>query len=86
MVLYGAPETAHPDLATRQSNRFQDLPLLVVDTFAGTVPQGYSGDAASGSAEEGAMMTAAIASLVAPFIRELDAHGWKRGTWMSRIE
>jgi creatinine amidohydrolase len=86
MVLYGAPETARHDLATRQPNQFMDLPLLVVDTFAGTVPKGYSGDAAAGSAEEGAAMTAAITSLVVPFVRELDRHGWKRGTWMSRID
>lgn len=86
MVLYGAPETARPDLATTEQNQFMDLPVLVVDTFAGTVPKGYSGNAAAGSAEEGAAMTAAIASLVVPFIRDLDRHGWKRGTWMSRID
>jgi creatinine amidohydrolase len=86
MVLYGAPEQARHDLATEQQDQFMDLPLLVVDTFAGTVPNGFSGNAAAGSAEEGAAMTAAITSLVVPFVRELDRHGWKRGTWMSRIE
>lgn len=86
LTLYAAPETARPDLAERQPNQFMDHPIDLIDTFAGTVPLGYSGNAAAGSAEEGADVVAAITGLVVPFLRELDARGWKRGTWMSRIE
>ncbi len=86
MVMYASPETAWPDLATAQPEQFTDLPLDLVDTFDGTVPLGYSGDATKASVEEGAAVVQALVLEVVPYIRELDARGWKRGTWMSRIE
>lgn len=86
MVLYAAPETAKPELATVQPEQFTDLPLYLIDTFDGTVPRGYSGDATRASAEQGEAVIKALVGLVVPFIRDLDARGWKRGTWMSRIE
>ena len=86
MVLYAAPGSARLDLATDQPNQFMDLPLDLVDTFDGTVPLGYSGDATKASAEEGEAVMQALVAHVVPYIKELDARGWKRGTWMSRIE
>jgi creatinine amidohydrolase len=86
LTLYAAPETARPDLAEHQPNQFMDHPIDFIDSFAGTVPLGYSGNAAGGTAEEGADIVAAITGLVVPFLRELDERGWKRGTWMSKIE
>ena len=86
VVLYVAPETANQAAATVQPNQFTDLPLELIDTFDGTVPLGYSGDATQASAEQGEAIIRALVNHVAPFIRELDARGWKRGTWMSRIE
>jgi len=86
IVLYGAPDTARLDLATHQPNQFMDHPIDLIGGFDGTVPLGYSGNAAAGTPDEGEAITLALTDLVAPFLRELDAHGWKRGTWMSRIE
>lgn len=86
IVLYGAPETARPELATHEQNQFMDHPVDVIGGFEGTVPKGHSGNAAGGSAEEAADIVAALTGLVVPFLRELDARGWQRGTWMSRID
>jgi creatinine amidohydrolase/Fe(II)-dependent formamide hydrolase-like protein len=86
MILYAAPETARPEAATVQPVQFTDLPLDLIDTFDGTVPLGYSGDATQASAEQGEAIVKALVEQVVPFIRELDARGWRRGTWMSRIE
>lgn len=86
MVLYAAPETARPDLATPQPNQFMDHPIDLIDSFKGTVPLGYSGDATRASAEEGEAAVKAMVALVVPFLRELDKQGWKRGSWMSGIE
>ena len=77
---------ARHDLATTEQTQFVHLPLLLIDSFKGTAPKGYSGDAAAGSAEEGQAMTEAVVAILVPFLRELDQRGWKRGTWMSRIE
>jgi creatinine amidohydrolase len=85
LVLYGAPETTRLDLATAQPNQFMDHPVSMVGNFQGTVPNGYSGNAAAGSAEEGAAIVQAMVERVVPFLRELDRHDWKRGTWMSGI-
>jgi creatinine amidohydrolase len=86
LVLYAAPETARPDLATHEPNQRMDQPVDLVGSFKGTVPKGYSGNAAAGSAEEGAAIVRALTALVMPFLRELDANGWRRGSWMSGIE
>ncbi len=85
VVLYAAPETANPEAATAQPIQFTDLPLDLIDTFDGTVPLGYSGDATRATAAEGEAIINALVGHVVPYIKELDARGWKRGTWMSRI-
>jgi creatinine amidohydrolase len=85
MVLFAAPETARLDLATAQPNQRMGQPVDLIGGFDGTVPLGYSGNAAAGSAEEGAAIVQALANLVVPFLRELDANGWKRGAWLSGI-
>lgn len=85
LVLYGAPETARLDLATAQPNQFMDHPVSMVGNFQGTVPKGYSGNAAAGSAAEGEAIVRAMVDRVVPFLRDLDQHGWKRGSWMSGI-
>lgn len=86
IVLYAAPETARLDLATEQPNQFMDHPIDVIGSFDGTVPKGYSGDATKATAEEGAAIVEAMTGLVVPFLRRLDANGWKRGGWMSGID
>ncbi len=86
LVLYGAPETARLDLATNEPGQRLGHPVSMVGSFRGTVPKGYSGNAAAGSAEEGEAIVKAIAGLVVPFLRELDARDWKRGGWLSGIE
>jgi creatinine amidohydrolase len=86
LVLYAAPETARLDLATAQPNQQMGQPVDIIGDFAGTVPLGYSGNAAAGSAEEGAAIVAALTGAVVPFLRELDANGWRRGSWLSGIE
>ena len=86
LVLYGAPATARLDLATSQPNQFMDTPLDLIDTFDGTVPYGYSGNAAGGTAEEGEAIVKALVAYFVPYLRELDERGWKRGTWMSKID
>jgi creatinine amidohydrolase len=86
MVLYAAPGNARLDLATRQPNQFMDHPVDLIGGFDGTVPLGYSGNAAGGTAEEGEAIVRALTAFVVPFLRELDERGWRRGTWMSRIE
>ena len=86
LVLYGAPETARIDLAVNQPNQGMGHPVSIVGSFKGTVPKGYSGKAADGSEEEGEAIVKAIAALVVPFLRDLDAHDWKRGSWLSGID
>jgi creatinine amidohydrolase len=86
MVLYAAPETSRIDLATHEPNQRMDHPVDLIGGFDGTVPKGYSGNAAGASAEEGAAIVAALTNLVVPFLRELDGNGWKRGSWLSGIE
>ncbi len=86
MALYAAPDTAWPENATAQPIQFTDLPVELIDTFDGTVPLGYSGDATKASAAEGEAIVNALVAHVVPYLKELDARGWQRGTWMSRIE
>jgi len=85
MVLYAAPDTARIDLATQEPNQRMDGPVDIIGGFDGTVPKGYSGNAAGGTAEEGAAIVTALSALVVPFLREMDANGWKRGSWLSGI-
>jgi creatinine amidohydrolase len=86
MVLYAAPETARLDLATHQPNQRMGEPVDLIGGFDGTVPLGYSGNAAAGTAEEGEAIVRALCDLVVPFLRTLDANGWRRGSWLSGIE
>ncbi len=86
LVLYGAPETTRIDLAVNQPNQRLGHPVSMVGNFRGTVPKGYSGRAAEGSAEEGEAIVGVIANIVVPFLRELDEHDWTRGSWLSGIE
>lgn len=86
MVLYAAPETARLELATEQPNQFMNHPIDVIGGFEGTVPLGFSGNASAASAEEGAAIVDALTELIVPFLKDLDRHGWKRGSWMSGIE
>jgi creatinine amidohydrolase len=85
IVLYGAPESARPDLATAQLRQDMDVPVEVVGDFGGTVPRGFSGDASKASAEEGEAICRAAVELIVPFLRELEENGWKRGGFMSKI-
>lgn len=82
IVLYGAPETARLDLAVDQPSIHLTLPTDVIGKFSDDRPAGYSGHAAQGTAEEGAAVVQAMTDLVVPFLRDLDAHGWKRGPWL----
>jgi creatinine amidohydrolase len=86
MVLYAAPEEARLDLASHQPNQRMDHPVDLIGPFDGTVPLGYSGNAAAGTAEEGEAIVHALTRLVVPFLRELDANGWRRGSWLSGIQ
>lgn len=86
IVLYAAPETAQVELATHEPNQRMDGPVDLIGSFDGTVPKGYSGNAAGGTAAEGAAIVAALTTLVVPFLREMDANGWRRGSWLSGIE
>jgi creatinine amidohydrolase len=85
IVLYGAPETARPELATAQPRQEMGVPVEVVGDFGGTVPKGFSGDASKASAEEGEAICRAAVEMVVPFLRELENNGWKRGGFMSKI-
>lgn len=86
MVLYAAPETANLGLASHQPNQFMDHPVDLIGSFKGTVPLGYSGNAAAGTAEEGEAIVKALTALVVPYLRDLDANDWKRGSCLSGIE
>jgi creatinine amidohydrolase len=82
LTLYAAPETVRLDRAAAERAEPPALAVDVVGEFADIVPRGYSGDAASGSREEGEAIVAALVALVVPHLRLLDAHGWKAGAWM----
>ena len=41
--------------------------------------------AAEGTEQEGADAIEAIVNIVVPYLRNLDANGWKRGGWLSGI-
>ena len=85
IVLYGAPETARPELATAEPRQNMDVPVEVIGHFGDTVPKGYSGDGTAASAEEGKAVCQALVDQVVPFLRELEENGWQRGSFMSGI-
>jgi creatinine amidohydrolase len=86
VVLHTAPELAHRERAIDRPNQAMDHPVRVFGPFSNVVPHGYSGQPSKGTAEEGAAILDAIAAEVGPFLRELAAHGWVNGGWMSGIE
>ena len=86
VVLYTAPELAHPERAVDLPNQQMDHAVRVFGSFSNVVPHGYSGQPSLGSANEGAAIVSSIAAEVGPFLRELAANGWTNGSWMSGIE
>jgi creatinine amidohydrolase len=86
IVLHTAPEVAHQERAVDIANQGMDHPVRVFGPFSEVVPHGYSGQPSKGSAAEGAAILDAIAAEVGPFLRQLAAHGWVNGSWMSGIE
>lgn len=86
VVLHLAPELARQELAIDRPNQFFDHPIRVFGSFDRVVPHGYSGSPGAGSAAEGETILDAIAAHVGPFLRDLEAHNWQNGSWMSGIE
>lgn len=86
MVLFLAPHLARPERARDIPNQQFDYPVRVIGGFDAVVPHGHSGRASAGTAEEGAAILDAIAAHVGPFLRDLAAHEWRGGAWMSGIE
>lgn len=86
VVLHTAPDLARPERAVDRPNQAMNHPVRVYGPFSNVVPHGYSGQPSKGSAEEGAAILDAIAAHVGPFLRELAAHGWVNGGWMSGID
>jgi creatinine amidohydrolase len=82
MVLHAAPHLAKPQGAMALPNEPTGLPVTVFGAYAEIAPHGYTGDPAKGSAVEGTAIVEAIAGQVVPFLRRLDANGWKPGAWM----
>ena len=85
MILYLAPELAHPEWAVDLPNQKADEPVRVFGPFSNVVPHGFSGQPSKGTAEEGEIILNAIAAEVGPFLRDLAANGWTNGAWMSGI-
>ena len=47
-----------------------------------SAPAGYTGASSRGSAEDGAAIVDVLAAQIVPYLRRLDAHGWRPGPWM----
>lgn len=86
IVLFTAPELAHQERAIDLPNQAMDHAVRVFGPFSNVVPHGYSGQPSKGSAAEGEAILQAITAHVGPFLRDLAAHGWMNGGWMSGIE
>jgi creatinine amidohydrolase len=82
MVLHAAPHLARSEGAIALPNEPAGLPVTVFGAYADLAPQGYTGDPARGSAEEGRAIVDVITGQVVPFLRRLDANGWRPGAWM----
>src|SRR3954447_2591698 len=80
VVLYAAPELAHQERAVDVPNQRMDHPIRVFGPFSNVVPHGYSGTPSKGSAAAGEAILDAITAEVAPFLRDLAAHGWTNGS------
>jgi creatinine amidohydrolase len=82
IVLYGAPGVAKLDRAKNLPGLTPDMPVELIGKFSDDRPDGFSGNAAHGTAEEGEAVDRALTDDVVPFLRKLDEHGWQRGTWI----
>jgi creatinine amidohydrolase/Fe(II)-dependent formamide hydrolase-like protein len=85
VVLHLAPALARQQDAIDVPNQQMDHPVRVFGSFDRVVPHGYSGTPSQGSAAEGAAILDAIATHVAPFLRQLATENWQNGAWMSGI-
>ncbi|HLJ61295.1 MAG TPA: creatininase family protein [bacterium] len=86
LVLYAAPQLVRFNLASTQRNERSDHPVDLVGSYADIAPLGYSGDAAGATRAQGEAIVASLVGLVVPYLRLLDSHGWKGGSWLSEIE
>lgn len=82
MVLHAAPHLARPNGAIALPNEPTGLPVTIFGAYADLAPQGYTGNPSLGTAAEGQAIVDAIAGQVVPFLRKLDANGWRPGVWM----
>jgi len=82
MVLFARPELAHPERSTDPPREPGAPPVRVFGHFGQLAPDGYSGRASQGTAEEGQAIVDALAAEVVPFLRRLDEHGWQPGPWI----
>jgi creatinine amidohydrolase len=84
-VLYLRPDLAHPERAVDLPHQRSGHPLRLFGSFADASPRGYTGPPSSGSAAEGEAVLDALAAYVGPFLRDLAAHGWRNGSWLSGV-
>jgi creatinine amidohydrolase len=82
IVLHAAPHLAHPERAADLPGEPSSAPLRLFGDYADLAPHGYTGAPSQGSAEEGAAIVDALAAQVVPYLRTLDANGWRPGAWM----
>lgn len=80
-------ETSEPVLVydlMKPDDLFREL-ARVFGTFDRIVPHGDSGKPSQGSAAEGETVLDTVPRHLGPFLRQLAAHDWQNGAWMSRI-
>jgi creatinine amidohydrolase len=82
MVLYAAPELAHPERAVDRPSEPPAAPVRLIGAYADLAPDGYTGAPSAGSAAEGQAIVDSLAGRVVPYLRRLDANGWRPGPWM----
>ena len=83
LVLYAAPGLARPGASPDLPGEPDAGPVRVFGGYDELAPAGYTGAPSEGSAEEGAAIVAALAGVVVPYLRRLDANGWRPGAWMN---
>ena len=82
MVPHAASGLAHPERAVDHPSEPPGAPVRLFGGYESLAPRGYTGAPSAGSAEEGAAIVAALAAFVVPYLRKLDAHGWRPGARM----
>lgn len=82
MVLFARPELAHPSRSIDPPRESGPPPVRIFGGYDQLCPDGYSGAASQGSADEGAAIVDALAAEVVPFLRQLDANNWRPGPWI----